>query len=124
MCVSGIPSQQKNHAFEICSLAIDMLQFVDGINIQHSVLDKPIWNLRIGIHSGPLIAGLSSDSFDVWGDTVNIAARLESSGEEGRIHITEKTADYLGDRGIILPRGEINLKNKGEWKTFFLENIK
>ena len=123
MCVSGIPTQQKDHAFEICSLAKDMLQFVDGINIQHSVLDKPIWNLRIGIHSGPLIAGLSSDSFDVWGDTVNIAARLESSGEEGRIHITEKTADYLGDRGIIVPRGEINLKNKGEWKTFFLDNI-
>ena len=76
MCVSGIPTQQKDHAFEICSLAKDMLQFVDGINIQHSVLDKPEWNLRIGIHSGPLIAGFSSDSFDVWGDTVNIAARL------------------------------------------------
>ncbi len=52
MCVSGIPTQQKDHAFEICSLARDMLQFVDGINIQHSVLEKPEWNLRIGIHSG------------------------------------------------------------------------
>ena len=52
MCVSGIPTQQKDHAFEICSLANDMLQFVDGINIKHSVLDKPEWNLRIGIHSG------------------------------------------------------------------------
>ena len=123
MCVSGIPTQQKDHAFEICSLARDMLQFVDGINIQHSVLDKPEWNLRIGIHSGPLIAGFSSDSFDVWGDTVNIAARLESSGEQGKIHISEKTSNYLGEKGIVTPRGEISLKNKGSWKTFFLDNL-
>ena len=79
MCVSGIPKQQKNHAKEICALAFDMLQFVEGINIQHQVLDKPIWKLRIGIHTGPLIAGSTSESLDVWGDAVNIASRLELS---------------------------------------------
>ena len=123
MCVSGIPKQQKDHAREICALAFDMLQFVEGINIQHQVLDKPVWKLRIGIHTGPLIAGSTSDSLDVWGDAVNIASRLESSGEEGKIHISEKTADHLGERGLITPRGEISLKNKGIWKTFFLENL-
>ena len=123
MCVAGIPKQQKDHAIEICALAFDMLQFVDGINIQHQVLDKPIWKLRIGIHTGPIIAGSTSDSLDVWGDAVNIASRLESSGEEGKIHISEKTADHLGEKGVINPRGEINLKNKGIWKTFFLENL-
>ena len=86
-----------------------MLQFIDGINIQHSVLDKPIWKPRIGIHSGPLIARFNSNSFAVWGETVNIAERLESTREEGKVHITEKTANYLGDKGIIIPRGEINL---------------
>ena len=123
MCVSGIPKQQKDHAQEICSLAFDMLQFVEGINIQHQVLNKPIWKLRIGIHTGPLIAGSTSDSLDVWGDAVNIASRLENSGEEGKIHISEKTADHLGEKGVITPRGEISLKNKGIWKTFFLENL-
>ena len=123
MCVSGIPKQQKDHAQEICALAFDMLQFVEGINIQHQVLNKPIWKLRIGIHTGPLIAGSTSDSLDVWGDAVNIASRLENSGEEGKIHISEKTADHLGEKGVITPRGEISLKNKGIWKTFFLENL-
>ena len=124
MCVAGIPRQQKDHAQEICALAFDMLQFVDGINIQHQVLEKSIWKLRIGIHTGPLIAGSSSNSLDVWGDTVNIASRLESSGEENKIHISEKTADHLGENGVITPRGEISLKNKGIWKTFYLENLK
>ena len=66
---------------------------------------------------------VTEDSFDVWGDTVNIAARLESSGEQGKIHISEKTSNYLGEKGIVTPRGEINLKNKGSWKTFFLDNL-
>ena len=69
------------------------------------------------------VAGSTSDSLDVWGDAVNIASRLESSGEEGKIHISEKTADHLGEKGVITPRGEISLKNKGIWKTFFLENL-
>ena len=66
---------------------------------------------------------MCSDSFDVWGDTVKIAARLESSSEQGKIDISEKTLNYLGEKGIITPRGEINLKYIGSWKTFFLDNL-
>tara|TARA_A100001015_G_scaffold169926_1_gene188889 strand:- start:25 stop:264 length:240 start_codon:yes stop_codon:yes gene_type:complete len=68
----------------------------------------------------PLIAGFSSDSFDVWEDTVNIAARLESSGEQGKIHITEKTSNYLGEKGIVTHRGEINLKKQRIIEDLFL----
>ena len=100
-----------------------MLQFVDGTNIQQEVMGRPRWELRIGIHSGPVIAGNSGDSFDIWGDAVNIAARMESSGETGKIHITEKTADYLEGLGKLTPRGDIDLKNKGTWSTFFLEDL-
>ena len=67
-----------------------MLQFVDGTNIQQEVMCLPRWELWIGSHSGPVIAGNSGDSFDIWGDAVNIAARMESSGETRKIHITEK----------------------------------
>ena len=123
MCVGGIPGQQKNHAHEVCAAAKDMLQFVEGTNIQHEVMGLPKWELRIGIHSGPIIAGTSGDSFDIWGDAVNIAARLESSGETGKIHITEKTADYLEGTAKLTPRGEVNLKNKGSWSTFFLDDF-
>ena len=124
MCVSGIPAQQKSHAKEICTAAIDMLQFVEGTNIQHDVVGKPRWDIRIGIHSGAVIAGTSGNAFDVWGDAVNIAARVESSGEKGKIHITEKTADYLEGGADLTPRGEVSLKNKGSWRTFFLDNLK
>tara|TARA_B100001996_G_C18644641_1_gene586907 strand:- start:467 stop:1642 length:1176 start_codon:yes stop_codon:yes gene_type:complete len=121
MCVSGIPNQQKSHANEICSAAKDILQFVEGTNIQHEVVGKPRWDIRIGIHSGPIIAGTSVDSFDIWGDAVNIAARVESAGEKGKIHLSEKTADYLEGSEKLIPRGKVDLKNKGSWETFFLD---
>ena len=123
MCVGGIPGQQKTHAHEVCSAARDMLQFVEGTNIQHEVVGRPPWEVRIGIHSGPVIAGTSGDAFDIWGDAVNIAARIESSGETGKIHITEKTADYLEGAAKLTPRDDVSLKNKGSWSTFFLEDL-
>ena len=122
MCVSGIPSQQKTHANDVCAAAMDMLKFVEGTNIQYEALGKPRWELRIGIHSGPVIAGIAGNTFDIWGDAVNIAARLESSGESGKIHISEKTKDYLEGAGNFSPRGEVELKNKGTWSTYFLNN--
>ena len=124
MCVGGIPSQQKTHAQEVCAAAIDILKFVEGTNIQYEALGKPRWNLRIGIHSGPVIAGTAGNIFDIWGDAVNIASRIESSGESGKIHISEKTKDYLEGSANFSHRGEIELKNKGKWSTFFLEEMK
>ena len=120
MCVSGIPKQEKEHALKMCAFALDMLKFVEGINIQHEVLEKPIWKLRIGIHSGPLIANFQTGVFDVWGDSVNIAARMESSGQAGKVHISEKTADHLGSEFSLSARGEVELKNKGYFQTFFI----
>ena len=124
MCVGGIPSQQKTHAQEVCAAAIDMLKFVEGTNIQYEALGKPCWELRIGIHSGPVIAGSAGNIFDIWGDAVNIASRMESSGESGKIHISEKTKDYLEGSANLSHRGEIELKNKGKWSTFFLEELR
>ena len=68
-----------------------------------------------------MIAGTAGNIFDIWGDAVNIAARIESSGEKGKIHISEKTANYLEGSEKLISRGKIDLKNKGNWKTFFLE---
>ena len=123
MCVSGILSQQKTHANDVCAAAMDILKFVEGTNIQYEALGKPRWELRIGIHSGPVIAGTAGNTFDIWGDAVNIAARLESNGESGKIHISEKTKDYLEDTANFTPRGDVELKNKGAWSTFFLDKL-
>ena len=101
-----------------------MLKFVEGTNIQYEALGKPCWELRIGIHSGQVIAGSAGKIFGIWGDAVNIASRMESSGESGKIHISEKTKDYLEGFANLSHRGEIELKNKGKWATFFLEELK
>ena len=81
------------------------------------------WEIRIGIHTGPIIAGFSSSGFDIWGDAVNIAARLESASEPGKIHISEATRRFLSDSAHIVDRSYIELKNKGEMHTFFLNGF-
>jgi class 3 adenylate cyclase len=123
MCVGGITEKRNSHAKNVCMAALDMLRFVEAINLQQEILGKEHWELRIGIHSGPLIAGTFGNNFDIWGDAVNIAARMESSSEPGKIHISEKTRDYLEGDGQLTPRGEITLKGKGVWNTFFLESL-
>jgi adenylate cyclase len=80
--------------------------------------------LRIGVHSGPLIAGVIGTHkfvYDVWGDTVNIASRMEKYGEPGRIHVSATTRKLLGDRFDFEPRGRVEVKGKGALETFFLE---
>ena len=123
MCVGGISEQRNSHAKNVCVAALDMLRFVEGVNLQQEVLGNERWELRIGIHSGPLIAGTSGNAFDIWGDAVNIASRMESSSEPGKVHISEKTKDYLEGVGQLTSRGEIKLKGKGVWSTFFLESL-
>jgi len=123
MCVGGVSGQRGNHAKGVCAAALDMVRFVEGVNLQQEVLGKERWEVRIGVHSGSLIAGTMANSFDIWGDAVNIAARLESSSEAGKVQISEKTKDYLEGAGTVTPRGKVTLKGKGEWDTFFLENL-
>jgi class 3 adenylate cyclase len=123
MCVGGISEQRNSHAKNVCVAGLDMLRFVEGVNLQQEVLGNERWELRIGIHSGPLIAGTSGNAFDIWGDAVNIASRMESSSEPGKVHISEKTKDYLEGVGQLTSRGEIKLKGKGVWNTFFLESL-
>ena len=81
MCVGGISEQRNSHAKKVCMVALDMLRFVEAVNLQQEILGKERWELRFGIHSGPLIAGTSGNAFDIWGDAVNIASRLESTSE-------------------------------------------
>ena len=79
-----------------------------------------------GPWAGPVVAGVigyRKFHYDIWGDAVNIAARLESTSEPGKIHISEKTRDYLEGVGQLTSRGEITLKGKGVWSTFFLESL-
>jgi adenylate cyclase len=109
---------RPDHAEAIAELAFEMLDFVAGLAVDGLTVE-----LRIGIHSGRAVAGVIGKhkfSYDIWGDTVNEAARLQASSEPGRIQISAETARRLGPGWQLEPRGEIELKGLGEVATYFL----
>ncbi|MBC8009443.1 MAG: hypothetical protein H7067_05035, partial [Burkholderiales bacterium] len=93
-------------------LALAMLDLLDAYNTRHATS----WQIRVGLHSGPLVAGIIGTrkfSYDVWGDTVNIASRLESHGQPGEIQVSTAVHATLASTFELEPRGEIDLKNRG-----------
>ena len=91
MAASGLPESRKDHAVALVGFALDMLELLD----QYNEINGTDLKLRIGIHCGPLTAGVIGSqkfSYDIWGDTVNVASRMESTGEPGRIHVSEAFA--------------------------------
>ena len=83
------------------------------------------FEVRIGVHSGSVVAGIVGETkfaYDIWGDTVNIAARMEQNSEAGRINISETTYELVRDQYTCIYRGEIEAKNKGKLKMYFVDN--
>jgi class 3 adenylate cyclase len=120
MVAAGIPEVQEDHAFRIAALALRMLDAVDDIAKATGLKLQA----RIGIHSGPIVAGVIGThkfAYDVWGDTVNTASRMESHSQPGRIQVSATTRLALGDRFNFEHRGSIEVKGKGFMETFFLD---
>lgn len=119
MVVGGLPQLTPDHVEKIADMALAMQQ-----EIKHfKILDHQSITLRIGIHSGPVIAGVMGSRkfiYDLWGDTVNIANRMESHGEAGRIQVTSVVYDRLKQRYIFEERGTIHIKGKGLMTTYWL----
>ena len=123
MAVGGIPDLNSNHPERVVLASKEIINFVKGMNFQQKALGKDSWDVRIGVHTGPVIAGKTSSSFDIWGDTVNIAARLESSSDEMKIHISDQTREMLPSDISTADQKVINLKGKGEFNSFYVDII-
>ena len=92
---------------------------------QKKLVGEEVFEIRIGIHTGPVVAGIvgiRKFAYDIWGDTVNVASRLESSGEAGKINISGSTYEYVKDQFACTYRGKIEAKNKGQIDMYFVEN--
>jgi len=107
--------------------ALAMQAFVSRLNAQRAKLRMPAWEIRIGIHTGPVIAGVVGRqrfAYDVWGNAVNVAARMEQTGEAGRINISAATQAQISAHFDCEPRGMIQAKNKGLLEMYFLNSLK
>jgi len=112
MVVSGLPQRRADHAHAITAMALDMLSELAAFNAERGTA----FQLRVGMHDGPVVAGVIGRHkfiYDIWGDTVNTASRLEASGVAGAIQVSEAFAARIADQFITEPRGTLELKGKG-----------
>lgn len=120
MAVAGVPDHHPNHVHAVCELALEMQETI------HELAEglKAQLELRIGIHTGPVVAGIIGTarfSYDLWGETVNMASRLESSGKPGRIQVSEQVEGKASDRYTFAPAGSVQLKGIGNVDAYWLE---
>lgn len=123
MVVGGVPLPNPDHA--IC--CADMALAMQDVMVNFNKRNHSHWQIRIGMHSGPLVAGIIGSkkfAYDLWGDTVNIASRLESHGAAGVIQVSQATSDLLSGHFILQPRGPVELKNRGEMMAYQLVSRK
>jgi adenylate cyclase len=119
LAVAGLGDGVGEPAAAACDLALAMVDAVERVRAS-SAAD---WRIRIGIHVGPAVAGVIGTRkfvYDVWGDTVNVASRLESTSEPGRIHVSSRVSERLAGAYTFTSRGSIDLKGKGVTETCFL----
>lgn len=126
MAVSGVPTETRTHALDLVLAGLQMQAVIEQFNTTSSEIDS--WQLRMGIHTGDLVAGVIGKlkfAYDVWGDSVNLASRLESTGKVGKVHISEETYQAIKDFFVCEKRPEpIEAKNIGKVQTYFVLSLK
>ncbi|MEM7180424.1 MAG: adenylate/guanylate cyclase domain-containing protein [Spirochaetota bacterium] len=127
MFAGGIPVANETHAKDCVFAALDIVAFMHRLKEKRMEQGLPFWEIRLGIHSGPVIAGVIGEkkfAYDVWGDTVNTASRCESSGMANRVNISAATYELVRDTFSCEYRGEIQAKNKGNFAMYFVNGGK
>ncbi|MBI5914221.1 MAG: tetratricopeptide repeat protein [Bacteroidetes bacterium] len=125
LSAAGLPQPSPTHAEDMVRAALDMQNFMAELRQRQRAAGKPEFFCRIGIHTGPVVAGVVGQkkfAYDIWGDTVNMAARLEQSGEPDRVNISQSTYDLVNEKFACTHRGKVAAKNKGEVDMYFVES--
>ncbi|TAE19142.1 MAG: hypothetical protein EAZ95_02455 [Bacteroidetes bacterium] len=123
MAVGGVPLKNKTNPLDAVKAGLAMQAFMQKWKAEKEAKGLPAWELRVGVHTGCLIAGVigkNKFAYDVWGDSVNIASRMESSGEVGKVNISQTTYELVKHRFACEPRGKVQAKNKGEIEMYFV----
>tara|TARA_R110002072_G_scaffold182301_2_gene338460 strand:- start:4234 stop:5781 length:1548 start_codon:yes stop_codon:yes gene_type:complete len=127
MAAGGVPIRNKSNAIDTTLAALEIQRAMEEMRVAKEKLGITPWELRIGIHSGELIAGvvgIKRLAYDIWGDTVNVAARMEASGEVNKVNISETTYEAIAEFFVTEYRGKIKAKNKGSVDMYFVHGIK
>jgi adenylate cyclase len=126
IAAGGLPMENRSHPIDTCLAALQMQRFIQGSNRQRERLRLPPWELRIGINTGPVVAGIVGQrrfTYDVWGNAVNVAQRLEEACEPGRVNISASTLHHVSRLFKTEARGSVQVKHIGAIDMYFLDRI-
>ena len=124
MCAGGIPSPDSRHAYNMVRASLEIQDYITENNKRKVAEGLEAWDLRLGLHVGPIVAGVVGKrkyAYDIWGSTVNIASRMESNGEPGRVNISASTYELIKDEFECSYRGKIYAKNVGDIDMYFVD---
>ena len=127
MCAGGVPRSNHTHAQDACLAALELLHFIREQEREDEFRERMFPEIRIGIHTGPVTAGIvgrDKFAYDIWGDTVNTAARMESAGSANRINVSHRTHELARAYFEFESRGEIAAKGKGDLSMYYLLRLK
>ena len=127
MCAGGIPVKNNTHAIDATHAALAMMDFTEKEKQQRTLMKQLFFEIRIGLHTGPVVAGIVGETkyeYDIWGKTVNVAARMESSGVAGKVNVSSTTYQLIREQFKCTERGWVDAKNMGQIEMYFVEGVK